>query len=84
MSVLRKSNGFYYSKFSIQGHVVHRKLTTKDLNEAKKLEAKLKADLFKNIELGNTFAPENISLNELIVAINAYLKMNSSNILQGA
>ena len=66
MSIYKRKNGYYYTHFTIKGQQVHRKLHTKDYNEAQRLEAKLKADLFKAIELGEPTAFKNITISELI------------------
>lgn len=66
MSVYQRKNGYYYTHFSIKKHQVHRKLHTKDYNEANRLEAKLRADLFKAIELGELTAFKRITLSEVI------------------
>ena len=66
MTLEKRANGFYYTHFSIKGQQVHRKLHTTDFNEAKKLEAKLKADLFKAIELGDLTAFKSIAICKLI------------------
>lgn len=66
MTIYKRKNGYYYTHFTIRGQQVHRKLYTKDYNEAKRLEAKLKADFFKTIELGELTAFKNITLSELI------------------
>lgn len=66
MTIYKRKNGYYYTHFTIRGQQVHRKLYTKDYNEAKRLEAKLKADFFKAIELGELTAFKNITLSELI------------------
>lgn len=66
MAIYKRKNGFFYTHFTIKGQQVHRKLHTKDYNEAQRLEAKLKADVFKAIELGEPTAFKNITISELI------------------
>ena len=66
MCIYKRKNGYYYTHYTIKGQQVHRKLHTKDYNEAQRLEAKLKADLFKAIELGEPTAFKNITISELI------------------
>lgn len=66
MGLYKRKNGFYYTHFTIKGQQVHRKLHTKDYNEALRLEAKLRADLFKAIEFGELTAFKRITLSELI------------------
>ena len=66
MTIYKRKNGFFYTHFTIKGQQVHRKLHTKDYNEAQRLEAKLKADVFKAIELGEPTAFKNITISELI------------------
>lgn len=66
MTLYKRKNGYYYTHFEIKTHQVHNKLYTKDLNEAKRLEAKLRADLFKAIELGELYKFKSITISELI------------------
>lgn len=66
MTIYRKENGYYYTHFTLKGKQVHRKLNTKNKNEAVALEAKLRADFFKAIELGDTSFLVSVTLSELI------------------
>lgn len=76
MTLYKRKNGYYYTHFSIKRRQVHRKLHTKDYNEALRLEAKLKADLFKAIELGELSRFMNITISELIIQYQRQSEIN--------